>query len=167
MRRLTPGRGPSSRLGQRYAVEEPQSQKLHSLSRCRTQSCASSIPARRIQTGCPMEKPIPKTGTKENKPTRRRIDNRATPREKGGLEGIPKMAYFRARWKYFQECWRHAQHHWVATVIATCAIAYSTWTEYVEPFVDVPEFLEPLGSATFFPPLFHEPVHGSESRLPA
>ena len=33
-----------------------------------------------------MEKPIPKTGTKENKPTRRRIDNRATPREKGGLK---------------------------------------------------------------------------------
>jgi len=50
------------------------------------------------------------------------------------------MTYVRTRWKYFQECWKHAQHHWVATVIATCAIAYSTWTEYVEPFVDVPEF---------------------------
>ena len=85
MRRLTPGRGPSSRPGQLCAVEETPSQKLDSLSRNRRLSRASSIPARRIQTGCPIEKPILQTGTKKNQPTRRRIDYRATPREKGGL----------------------------------------------------------------------------------
>src|SRR5712664_3429305 len=85
MRRLTPGRGPSSRPGQLYAVEETPSQKLDSLSRNRRLSRVSSIPARQFQAGCPIEKPIPKTKTKKNEPTRRRIYNRTTPGEKGGL----------------------------------------------------------------------------------
>ncbi len=37
----------------------------------------------------PDKKPIPKTGTKKNEPTRRRIDHRPTPREKGGLVRAP------------------------------------------------------------------------------
>src|SRR6267378_3267618 len=85
MRRLTPGRGPSSRPGQLYAVEETPSQKLDSLSRNRRLSRVSSIPAKQFQAGCPIEKPIPKTKTKKNEPTRRRIYNRTTPGEKGGL----------------------------------------------------------------------------------
>src|ERR1700730_13865475 len=85
MRRLTPGRGPSSRPGQLCAVEETPSQKLDSLSRNRRLSRASSIPARQFQAGCPIEKPIPKTKTKKNEPTRRQIYNRTTPGEKGGL----------------------------------------------------------------------------------
>src|SRR5713226_6873090 len=85
MRRLIPGRGPSSRPGQLYAVEETPSQKLDSLSRNRRLSRVSSIPARQFQAGCPIEKPIPKTKTKKNEPTRRRIYNRTTPGEKGGL----------------------------------------------------------------------------------
>src|SRR6267378_3978297 len=89
MRRLTPGRGPSSRPGQLYAVEETPSQKLDSLSRNRRLSRVSSIPARQFQAGCPIEKPIPKTKTKKNEPTRRRIYNRTTPGEKGGLVHTP------------------------------------------------------------------------------
>src|SRR6267154_773831 len=85
MRRLTPGRGPSSRPGQLYAVEEPPSQKLHPLSRNRRRPCASSHSSKRIRTGCPIEKPILQTGTKKNQPPRRRNDSRATPRENGGL----------------------------------------------------------------------------------
>ena len=85
MRRCTPGRGLLFRPGQLYAVEEPSSLKLHRLSRNRRLPHASSIPARPIQMGCPTEKHIPKTGTKKNESTHRLIDNRATPREKGGL----------------------------------------------------------------------------------
>src|SRR5260221_1581901 len=85
MRRLTPGRGPSSRPGQLCAVEEIPSQKLDSLSRNRRLSRVSSIPARQLQAGCPLEKPIPKTKTKKNEPTRRQIYNRTTPGEKSGL----------------------------------------------------------------------------------
>src|SRR6266403_2819040 len=85
MRRLTPGRGPSSRPGQLFAVEEIPSQKLDSLSRNRRLSRVSSIPARQFQAGCPLEKPIPKTKTKKNEPTRRQIYNRTTPGEKSGL----------------------------------------------------------------------------------
>src|ERR1700741_232260 len=85
MRRLTPGRGPSSRLGQHYAVEELPKPKTPPLAAKQRLPCASSIPARRFQTGCPIEKPIPKTGRKKNEAARRSIDNRATPREKGGL----------------------------------------------------------------------------------
>src|SRR6266404_4256504 len=85
MRRLTPGRGPSSRPGQLCAVEEIPSQKLDSLSRNRRLSRVSSIPARQFQAGCPLEKPIPKTKTKKNEPTGREIYNRTTPGEKSGL----------------------------------------------------------------------------------
>src|ERR1700675_3063793 len=65
MPRRTPGRTPSSRPGQLYAVEEPPSQKLHPLSRNRRLPCASSIAARGIRAGCPIEKPIPQSGTKK------------------------------------------------------------------------------------------------------
>src|SRR5579863_2215523 len=97
MPRLTPGRGPSSRPGQRYAVEEILKPKLHPLSRNRRFSCASNISARRIQAGCQIEKPIPKTGTKKNKSTRRPIDNRATLREKGGLGASSHCVHIGAR----------------------------------------------------------------------
>src|SRR5467141_1108354 len=98
MRRLTPGRGPSSRPGQLYAVEETPSQKLDSLSRNRRLSRVSSIPARQFQAGCPIEKPIPKTKTKKNEPTRRRIYNRTTPGEKGGLDStFPTDSLLRRR----------------------------------------------------------------------
>ena len=86
MRRLTSGRGPSSRPGPRCAVEETPSQKLDSLSRNRRLSRVSSIPVRQFQAGYPIEKPIPKTKTKKNEPTRRQIYNRTTPGEKGGLD---------------------------------------------------------------------------------
>src|SRR3984893_2395776 len=72
-------------LGSSTLLKNPPSQKLHPLSRNRRLPCASSIPARRIQTGCPIEKPILQTGTKKNQQTHRRIDYRAKPREKGGV----------------------------------------------------------------------------------
>jgi transposase len=62
------------------------------LSRNKRLPRASSIPTRRIQTDCPIEKPTPKTGTKKNEPTHRPIDNRATPREKGGLAALRQEA---------------------------------------------------------------------------
>jgi integrase len=55
-------------------------------------SRVSSIPARQFQAGCPIEKPIPKTKTKKNEPTRRRIYNRTTPGEKGGLGRVLRPA---------------------------------------------------------------------------
>jgi hypothetical protein len=85
MRRLTPGRTPSSRPGQLYAVEEPPSQKTPPLSRNKRRPCASSHSSKTNPSWPPYRKPIPETGTKKNEPTGRPIDNRATPREKGGL----------------------------------------------------------------------------------
>src|SRR6266478_3837696 len=47
--------------------------------------------------------------------------------------------YVRTRRKHFQECWKHAQHHRVVASIVAVVVVYSVWTEYVEPFVQVPE----------------------------
>jgi hypothetical protein len=53
------------------------------------------------------------------------------------LSGIAE--YFSTRRKHFQECWKHAQHHRVVASFVALVFAYSVWTEYVEPFVQVPE----------------------------
>ncbi len=47
--------------------------------------------------------------------------------------------FLRTRWNHFKECWEHAQHHWAVSVIAAFVLLYSVWTEYVEPWVEVPQ----------------------------
>src|SRR5882724_3438311 len=92
MPRPTPGRTPSSQLGQLCAVEETLSQKLHPLLRKRRLPCASSIAARRFQAGGPIENQYRTPKQRKNEPIRRQIYNRTTPREKGGLADAPAFS---------------------------------------------------------------------------
>jgi hypothetical protein len=85
MRRLTRGRTPSSRLGQLCAVEEtlkPKTPPFVAKQKAvvRLKHSSKTNPRWLLDRTTNTE-----NGNKENEPTRRRIYNRTTPREKAGL----------------------------------------------------------------------------------
>src|SRR5271169_4538907 len=86
MRRLIPGRMPSSRLGRLCAAKGKNSRDKNfvTLSNIGV-PCASKHPGRMNPSYPPAEKKTPKTQTKKNEPTPPRNNLRPNPREKGGL----------------------------------------------------------------------------------